>query len=212
MYKGELKAMRNSLIKEIREQVVTALDPFKIGKVEFVNKVKCTTFQNGNQETSIYGVNVNYNKDDEVEISIIVNGDKYPITKINTDCLATICDELKTTKFHITGFIDASKIVYRTVCQDIVYVVKEDTVIDGDDTLTGVVGIYSTFEKACTALKNRAKRAYAEEEKKWRKHGNTKIWVNINEKYEIWESNDWSNNHICITIEETKVNPSFYLI
>jgi hypothetical protein len=207
MYKDELKAMRDSLIKEIREMVVTALEPFSIGRVEFVNKVNCTTFQNSNQETSIYGVNVNYDEDDEVKISITVNVDKYPIKKINTDDLAAICDELKTAKFHITGFIDASK----TVCPNIIYTVKENSAIDGDCSCSGVIGIYSTLENARTALKNRAERAHAEEEKRWSKYEDAYEWERTEEKYNIWKNGDYLNNHIHITIEETEVNPSFYL-
>lgn len=105
---------------------------------------------------------------------------------------------------------------YQTVIfPSIVYVVKEDAVIDGDDSCSGVIGIYSTLGNARIALKNRAKRAHAEEEKEWykngKKYGTIQAWVKTDEKYDIWKSNDYSNNHINITIEETKLNPSFYL-
>ena len=66
-------------------------------------------------------------------------------------------------------------------------------------------------EMVVTALKNRAERAHAEEEKRWSKYEDAYEWERTEEKYNIWKNGDYLNNHIHITIEETEVNPSFYL-
>lgn len=203
MDKNFMKTMRENLMKEITELTVSSLSPYENGTVNFIDAVECTTFQNSYEEVSIYGLYVSHNENGEVEISVTVEDDEYPIERMNTDDLVAICDELKIGKLEVIGNGEATPV------PDKLYVVYDNTVIEGDASCTECIGIFTTLEKARTALKIRTE-TYADVEKKWKNCGVIEHKITEDE-YEIWKFGNYFLNHICITVEETKIDDPLFL-
>jgi hypothetical protein len=204
MDKNFMKTMRENLMKEITELSVSSLNPYENGTVNFIDAVECTTFQNSYEEVSIYGLYVSHGEENEIEISVMVEDDEYPIERMNTDDLVAICDELKIGKLEVIGDGEATPVPTK------LYVVYDNTVIDGDASCTECIGIFTTLEKARTALKNRAE-TYTEDEERWSEYGDVDEWTKTEDKYEIWEGSDYIMNHICITTEEANIDDKLFL-